>query len=376
MPQTRILSICFLFGLLFNLPAYAQNGFKDRDEALLYVAKTLKPAATVSYEGGAQLKHQYAMYVEDQRLVYVSANKYDTTYTIIPYEAVDFADTSNLPGRYLNLYTAFSAFNRYSKKTNEMSSVSNAGILMQDTALYNPRRLVQAFDYLGRAKAADTVKHVFNNREFFRLRPYQQFPRYRLTDSTGKEFLLNDVIKKANKPAIVFTWAEWCPPCVRLFDSLVQQNVHKEYSLVLIKKGLKETNLRIPKGFRWWEQAIFLFDKESVTDTLDRGSVPLVFWTDANGNIIREHSGFNISVQNIKQVLGAIKQQKLKPGPRYYSYFDTPVVSEAEARFTYNIERKGDLVRLYIYFRKLERFELKGTVDYKINALGELQMIN
>lgn len=377
MPGIPAYIISLILNILFCSTIAAQNSFKDREAALLYVANTLKPVASISYEGSAQLKHLYAMYVEDERLVYVQATQYDTTYTIMPYEAIEFADTGNLPKRYLNLYSAFGAFTKYSKKSNQSTAISVLGILMQDTAIYNPRRLVQAFDYLVK-KDAGAVKQSFSNPDFFRLRAYQQFPNYTLQDSTGKEVFLNDIIKKAKKPAIIFTWAEWCPPCIKLFDSLVQNNIHKDYSLVLIKKGSKENKGKkysLPKNFRWWEQVIFLFDKESVTDTLDNGSVPLVFWTDAGGTVIREHSGFNVSVMNIRQILDAINRQKLKPGPRFYDFFDTPVVSEAEARFKYVTERNGNTVKLLVYFRKLERFELKGTVNYKMNALGELQMI-
>lgn len=370
---------CIIALLFTATPASAQQAFKDRDDALLYIAKTMKAVETVSYEGSARLKYRYAMYVEDKRMVYVSATTGDTTYTVIPYEMIDFADTGRIAGRYLNLYTAFGAFTKFFSKTGNLSATSHAEFLMQDTAVYDTRRLMQAFDLAGRNGKPDTAIQQFNNPAFFRLRAYQQFPRYVLQDSTGKEFFLTDVIKKANKPAIVFTWAEWCPPCIRLFDSLVNSGINKDYSMVLIKKGPKENmgkRYKLPRGFQWWEQVMFLFDNGSVTDTLDQGSVPLIFWTDAAGNITREHSGFDISVNNARQILDAIKKQQLKPGPRYYSFFDTPVRSEAEARFKYTIERKDNRVRLNIYFRKLQQFVLKGWLDYRINNLGELQQVH
>lgn len=374
----RIFFLFVLSTLLFNLSAPAQHfGPGKRDGSLFYVAKMLKPIVTVSYEGSEKLKHQYAIYVEDQRLVYVMVTTYDTTYTIIPYEAIDFADTGKLPGRYLNLYTAFGAFIHYSKKTDKMNAVSYTRILMQDSAIFDTRRLMAAFNYLGLGKAADTMKQNFSNPAFFRLRPYQQFPRYRLTDSTGKQMLVTNIIKKAKKPAIVFTWADWCPPCIQLFDSLVQQNIHNDYSMVLIKKVPKENpgaKYFVPGNLR--KGVTFLFDEQSVTDTLDMGSVPLVFFTDASGVIIREHNGYNISVESIQQILSAIKYRILVPGPRYYDFFDTPVISEADARFKYTIEKKGSIVRLNIYFRKLEQFALKGTLEYKMNAIGELQPVN
>lgn len=367
----------FVFVIFPGIKTTAQV-FTHRDDALLLVARDMKGVARVVYEGSEKRKSQFAMYVEDSRMVYVTASLGDTTYTIIPYEAIDFADTARLPNRYLNLYTAFGTFTVYRSK-GDTYYTSHVKIPMHDTAWFNTLRLMLAFEYLGRPTTPDTVKRSFSNPSFFRLRGYQQFPKYPLLDSMGNETLLTDAIKKANKPAVIFTWAEWCPPCIRLFDSLVQNGINKTFSLVLIKKGTKEDmgkKFRLHRDFKWWPQTLFLFDPKSATDTLDNGSVPLILFTDASGNIIREHSGFDMSTTTISNMLTAIKQQKLKPGPRYYSFFDQPVISEAEARFKYTIERKAGRVRLNVYFRKLEQFVLRGSLDYIMNDKGELQPLN
>ena len=99
------------------------------------------------------------------------------------------------------------------------------------------------------------------------------------------------------KPTLLITFAyKWCPPCLKLIDSILNMGLASKYNLVLVSRDSDID--KVPKSQHHWayislanlmerlsermpnysKDAVLLFDRNDQLTDLDKGSTPIFIW--------------------------------------------------------------------------------------------------
>jgi len=123
---------------------------------------------------------------------------------------------------------------------------------------------------------------------------------------------LLDYLKKNrtfnNKPTLLVTWANWCPPCIKQADNVMNSDLAANYNIVLVNKDINGTisNLKekIAKHSPDYSKGVLvLFDIANQLAPLDKSSAPYFIWLDSQFVVKGAFLGYSISLDSIKKVL-------------------------------------------------------------------------
>lgn len=156
---------------------------------------------------------------------------------------------------------------------------------------------------------------------------YSTLPNGIMLDSKGKEVDFTQFIKDKrsfkDKPTLFITWSNrYCPPCIRLIDSILDNNIQKRYNVVLVNKDqakdAKEpvddiSLMRKISEARpaYSKKAISLFDNHDILNSIDQGVAPMMFWMDKDMNIAGAFLSYGITINRIEEILDKVDNKTI-----------------------------------------------------------------
>jgi hypothetical protein len=167
----------------------------------------------------------------------------------------------------------------------------------------------------GMAQATDSVFVTRNIKHVL----YTSLPAGIMLNSKGSEvdyvkFIKNERRFK-DKPTFFITWSNrFCPPCIRLIDSLLNTNIQNRYNVVLVNRdqskdakepiddiALMKKNSEARPAYG--NKAISLFDHKNVLKRVDEGAAPMMFWMDKEMNIAGSFLSYGITIKQVEAIL-------------------------------------------------------------------------
>jgi hypothetical protein len=213
---------------------------------------------------------------------------------------------------------------------------------------------------------ADSLKFAAEKRRL----AYSALPGYKvLSPSLTASNLPNYISWKKpfkDKPSLLITWSyKWCPPCLKIIDSLLNLGLAKKYNLILVNRDAEIVKETTPKYYISYadlsaalanrkpdynQDALLFYDRSNELDDIDNSSTPLFIWLDNKMNIITTFHGYRINTSTITGILDDIEKERLVySNTRYFAANGLPSKPEDAATKTIVTIPKSNLRRLYIY---------------------------
>jgi thiol-disulfide isomerase/thioredoxin len=223
------------------------------------------------------------------------------------------------------------------------------------------------------AQITDSVFTRLNFKPFL----YTSLPEGGMLDSKGNAVKFINFIKTERpfkkKPTLFITWSNsYCPPCIKLIDSILSKNIQQRYNVVLVNRdvpsGEKTTNSdelfvkKITEAHPAYSlQALSLFDTRDIFSKIDQGSAPTILAMDDNLQVAALYIGYKVTTGQIEDMLRKIDVKAIVPGRTKYFGEDGGPSSMADAVSKYTVENMNG-----VYTLSWAGINAKEA-DYKLN---------
>jgi cytochrome c biogenesis protein CcmG, thiol:disulfide interchange protein DsbE len=119
----------------------------------------------------------------------------------------------------------------------------------------------------------------------------------------GKKIAFNEAIAKGKITMISF-WATWCIPCKQEIKAIKtklgewQKETDFNYATVSIDDARAAANVKAYAKTQGWMFPVFLDQNSDLKRSLNFSNVPFTVIVDADGNIVKMHTGYEEGGEN------------------------------------------------------------------------------
>jgi|GEM_PF-5346479 len=157
-------------------------------------------------------------------------------------------------------------------------------------------------------KDAKFMKEIAENAKIVK----ELLPGITVFNSDSLQVNLLDYLKKNrtfnDKPTLVVTWANWCPPCMSHVDLILKDGLASSYNILLVNKdfnsNISKLKVKVAEHTPDYSKEVrLLFDNANQMEPIDKGGAPYFIWLDDQFVIKGSFAGYNIKLDAIKKVL-------------------------------------------------------------------------
>ncbi len=317
-------SLSLLIFLAITTFSFAQQTFTSKEQALSFLKELFSEnfIKTPLYKTNGNAKQViYDYEIRDSEIIIwtnnaengAPLNKNKSNWYVIPYRDISVVNASPSTFRDTKSAELSVSFGSYSK---------NGFILRRrpDTLKWYGNLLIY-FPLIIKKGDDKVLVSILNATTFIAMDngkiPYTELPPYIVFSSANSSIALSDFIDKnrrfKNKPTLIITWGNWCPPCIKIIDELLNKGAALKYNIVLVNKDAGQTDLSALLNQisnhtpDYNKDAILLFDKNNQLEPIDKNTAPLCIWLDKNLKIVRSYLGLEINATTINNILVEIE---------------------------------------------------------------------
>jgi len=376
---------------------YSQEQFQDESSALKYLKKAIDQKVikkTRYWNEGFQEKIEAHLSIKPIEIEYAERcytreGYYEDIETISFHLVDDVKITSTSFGSFTGRKNKNYSHNKFlTFYLMFASSPSIISIPVSDTNSFDLPQLYKAISILAKKKQTETIplNEKIKEANKFKHYAYLRLPKISLNNFQGVPVLLdsaNNKIGNASHPTLLITWYYFYKKVfeigIQFYDDLFRLNVTDFCNIVMMKKNYKTDSIESVIDFintekPQWRHASLLHETDEKLKQIDNDDAPFFIWLDRMGNIIWTHGGL-INMPDNLELIQKISSGKIHAGKiKYFNsmYFPTDDISNAKVK--HEIIEQDNYVRLNVYYKKNENFELKKSFKYLKDADGMLKV--
>lgn len=232
------------------------------------------------------------------------------------------------------------------------------------------------------ASEAAATDRLFLQTNHLKRTAYTDLPDYEVFTFDSVKQNLRTYIRNnrtfKDKPTLMITWAaQWCKPCMRLIDSILNAGIALEYNIVLVDRDLASMNFsklkqdisaRTPN---YNKSAMLLFDRTNELADMDGGQAPMFVWLDKDLKIVGTSGKFDLKAKTARSILSQIHSGLIVfDMTRYYDAFSQPCTKENAYKKTVIKKLADNSYELSVYNMNSDVAKVK--VYYTKDAKGKL----